>query len=220
MLTKEQWKRRKRRLWYIKLTVAVLLAILILLVLILGIRIFVDKVTDTHGIVTSLPDKTTVTQDLLTVNEYSRPGDKLETVSGIVIHFAGNPGASAEENRNYFESLRLKKTSKAGTHFIVGIDGSLVQCIPTEEVCNAVLGNKDTISILYCHETETGELTEEAYEALVKLTAYLCEEYDLGKEQIIRHYDLDGSECPGYFAVNQLEWEKFRAAVVDKISVQ
>ena len=43
--------------------------------------------------------------ELLTVNEYSRPGTELAQVNGIVVHYTANPGTTAEQNRSYFESL-------------------------------------------------------------------------------------------------------------------
>ena len=40
--------------------------------------------------------------ELLTVNEYSRPGIALDHVNGIVIHYTANPGSTAMQNRDYF----------------------------------------------------------------------------------------------------------------------
>ena len=42
---------------------------------------------------------------LLTVNPYSRSGEKQGTIQKIVVHWVGNAGSSALGNRNYFESL-------------------------------------------------------------------------------------------------------------------
>ena len=39
-------------------------------------------------------------QDILPVNEYSRPGIALSEVNGVVVHYTGNPGTTAEQNRN------------------------------------------------------------------------------------------------------------------------
>lgn len=69
--------------------------------------------------------------ELLTVNPYSRPGTALEKVNGIVIHYTANPGATAIANRNYFENLKDTHTTKASSHFVVGLEGEIVQCIPT-----------------------------------------------------------------------------------------
>ena len=45
--------------------------------------------------------------DLLTPNEYSRPGTKTEKITAIVIHYTANPGATARGNRDYFENLKI-----------------------------------------------------------------------------------------------------------------
>ena len=46
------------------------------------------------------------TEDFLTVNEYSRPGDPLTEVKNIFVHYTANPGTSAAQNRSYFEQLK------------------------------------------------------------------------------------------------------------------
>ena len=40
------------------------------------------------------------TEDFLTVNEYSRPGDPLTEVNNIFVHYTANPGTSAAQNRS------------------------------------------------------------------------------------------------------------------------
>ena len=42
---------------------------------------------------------------LLTINPYSRSGEKQNKIEKIVVHWVGNAGSSALGNRNYFESL-------------------------------------------------------------------------------------------------------------------
>ena len=71
---------------------------------------------------------------LLTVNPYSRPGIETGKINGIVVHYTANPGASAQANRDYFENLKDTKQTKTSSNFIVGLDGEIIQCIPTWEV--------------------------------------------------------------------------------------
>ena len=47
-----------------------------------------------------------IIKDYLTPNEYSRPGKELKEVNAIVVHYVGNPGTTAAQNRNYFENLK------------------------------------------------------------------------------------------------------------------
>ena len=60
-----------------------------------------------------------VDQDFLPINPYSRPGALIPEVNGIVIHNIGNPNTTAQQNRNYFESLAETQERKASAHFII-----------------------------------------------------------------------------------------------------
>lgn len=154
--------------------------------------------------------------DLLTINEYSRPGIALEEVNGIVIHYTANPGTSAQANRDYFEGLKDSHETKASAHFIVGLEGEIVQCIPTAEIAYASNDrNSDTLSIECCYENEDGSFNQATYESVVHLTAWLCARFGLTSEDVIRHYDITGKLCPIYYVENPDAWEQFLQDVDD-----
>lgn len=151
---------------------------------------------------------------LLTINDYSRPGEALKEVKGVVIHWTANPGTTAQQNRNYFESLKDTHETSASSHFVIGIEGELIQCIPCNEIAYASNErNADTIAIECCIQDDTGRFTEETYQTLVHLVAWLCGRYELGTEDVIRHYDVTGKDCPKYFVEHEDEWEQFREDV-------
>lgn len=152
--------------------------------------------------------------ELLTVNPYSRPGIALKTVKGIVVHYTANPGSSAMANRNYFENLKESQDRKVSSHFVVGLDGEIIQCIPTKEIAYASNDrNTDTLSIECCHPDETGEFTEDTYDSLVQLTAWLCKRFSLDRDDVIRHFDVTGKNCPRYFVEHEDAWEQFKEDV-------
>jgi N-acetylmuramoyl-L-alanine amidase CwlA len=152
--------------------------------------------------------------ELLSINNYSRPGQALDEVNGIVIHYTANPGSTAIQNRNYFEGLKTSHETMASSHFIIGLDGEIVQCIPTSEVSYASNDrNNDTISIECCHPDETGQFNQATYDSLVELTAYLIGKFDLRTEDVIRHYDVTGKLCPLYYVDNEDAWQQFLADV-------
>lgn len=156
--------------------------------------------------------------ELLEPNEYSRPQIPLEQVKGVVIHYTANPGSSAMANRNYFDGLKDVKSTKASSHFIVGTDGEIIQCVPCNEVAYASNSrNSDTISIECCHPDETGEFTTATYDSVINLTAWLCACYGLDGQDVIRHYDVTGKECPKYFVDHPDAWDKFRQDVDTKM---
>ena len=104
--------------------------------------------------------KPEITVDLLDLNEYSRPGTASGEITGIVIHYTANPGSTAKQNRDYFNGLKETHTTKASSHFIVGLKGEIVQCVPTWEIAYASnQRNKDTVSIECCHPDESGAFT-------------------------------------------------------------
>ena len=158
-----------------------------------------------------------VTQDLLTINEYSRPGTKLAEINGIVVHYVGNPGTTAGQNRNYFEGLKDQTGSNrisVSSNFIIGLDGEILQCVPIDEMAYASNArNSDTISIECCHPGKDGKFTEETYASLVRLTAWLCRELDLKPKDVIRHYDVTEKACPKYFVDHPDQWKEFQKDV-------
>jgi N-acetylmuramoyl-L-alanine amidase CwlA len=155
---------------------------------------------------------------VLTVNEYSRPQTKLEKVKGIVIHYTANPKSSAQNNRDYFENLKDSQDTKASSHFVVGLEGEIIQCIPSTEISYASNErNGDTLAIECCHPDESGKFNKETYESTVHLTAFLCKKFGLSGSDVIRHYDITGKNCPAYFVDKEEEWEQFKKDVDTKL---
>ena len=160
------------------------------------------------------------TEDFLTVNEYSRPGIPLEQINGIVIHYTANPGSTAQNNRDYFNGLKDSHETKVSSHFVVGIQGEIIQCIPSSEIAYASNSrNADTLSIECCHTDETGKFTEATYTSLVRLTGWLCYRFNLTSEDVIRHYDVTGKICPKYYVDHPEAWEQFKADVGVQIKI-
>ena len=103
-----------------------------------------------------------VEQDILPLNPYSRPGTPLETIDGVVVHYVGNPGTSAAANRSFFANLAVTHETYASAHFVVGLEGEVLQCVPLSEVayCSSQ-ANDHTVSIEVCHADEMGEFSAE-----------------------------------------------------------
>lgn len=158
--------------------------------------------------------------ELLTPNEYSRPQIPIESVQYIAIHYTANPGATAIANRNYFENLAITHDTKVSSHFVVGLDGEVVQCIPTSEMSYATNSrNVDTLSIECCHPDETGKFNDATYDSTVKLTAWLCTRFGLTSENVIRHYDVTGKDCPKYYVENPDAWIQMKSDIAAQIDV-
>lgn len=159
-----------------------------------------------------------IDEQLLTINDYSRPGTKTDAIEYVVIHYLGNPKTTAQENHDYFESLKDLKDVSMSANFVVGIEGEIIECVPPGEIAYASNSmNHLSVSIENCHLDESGRFTEATYESCVQLTAYLVDQYDLKRENIIRHYDVTGKECPLYYVENEDKWEAFRDDVMEYI---
>lgn len=179
-----------------------------------------------------------IKDNLLTINEYSRPGKKLSQVKGVVVHYVANPGSSAVANRNYFENLKSGKSGVyASAHYIIGLDGEVIKCVPTGEMAYHVgsktykaeavkklssYPNDCTIGIECCHPDSTGKPTKATRDALVELLKTLCEAFELdAKKDVYLHHDITGKLCHKYYVENPKEWVILINDVgIDKVYVE
>jgi N-acetylmuramoyl-L-alanine amidase len=175
-----------------------------------------------------------IQESLLTKNKFSRCGVLLKAVRGVVIHYTGNPGASAIANRNYFESLKEQnpalpesKLRYASAHYIVGLKGEVIRCLPDTEIgyhvgavkyTNEALQrlssspNNCTIGIEVCVD-KAGNFTGAALESCRELAGELLARNGLTKADLWRHYDITGKICPKPFVDDAEAWEAFRENV-------
>lgn len=162
-----------------------------------------------------------IEEKLLTINSYSRSGEKQNKIENIVVHYVGNPGSSATANRNYFENLKNTHKTYASSHYVVGLAGEIIQCIPEDEVAfhsGSYSMNRKSIGIETCHPDATGKFNDVTYNGLVELCADICQRYGLTIDNIIRHYDVTGKCCPKYYVENPNAWIQFKNDVANKLN--
>lgn len=161
----------------------------------------------------------------LTPNKYSRPQIPLKSVKKVVLHYVGNPGSSAKANRNYFENQK-NGGRYVSSHYIVGLDGEILRCVPESEVAYCSnQANTYSISIECCHPDATGKFTDATTNSAAELCAYLLKKHGLTVDDLIRHYDVTGKQCPLWFAptkyqseeVANARWAGFKALVSQKM---
>lgn len=189
--------------------------ILLLVLLAVGWNVYQNEIVPREKVfklaATPIPDW--IDQQIIKVDGDSRRGVYLEGVRDVVIHYVGNPGTTAQQNRDYYAN----PSSEVSSHFVIGLNGEIIQCIPLHEKSSASNHrNKDTISIEVCHPDASGKFTDASYDSLVKLTAWLCKICDLDSSDIIRHYDITGKQCPLYFMTNEDKWEQFKQEIKEK----
>ena len=204
--------KKKRQAGYRLANVNRGLVILIIIAVILGIYSCAVRVD--REIVNVDASEPNIDVQLLDVNPYSRPGISTDNITGVVVHYTANPGSSAQDNRDYFNGLQYSQATQASSNFIVGLEGEIIQCVPTWEVAYASNErNSDTVSIEVCHPDESGKFTQESYSSLVQLTAWLCVKFGLTEDDVIRHYDVTGKNCPKYFVDDEDAWAEFKENV-------
>lgn len=174
-----------------------------------------------------------IEQKLLTPNKYSRPRTKLNAVKGIVIHWVANPNTSALSNRNFFENRKAGKTNYGSAHYIVGLKGEIIQCLPDNEVGYHVgsnvytshalkrLGsypNATTIGIEMTHIDWNGRFSKETYDATLELAVSLLKKYKLTENDLWLHKTVVGwKDCAKWFVDNPAEWTKFKNLAGQKL---
>ncbi|MGD7047101.1 N-acetylmuramoyl-L-alanine amidase [Rossellomorea marisflavi] len=167
-----------------------------------------------------------ITQDLLTPNPYSRPKDKLKGVRGIVIHWVANKSSSAKANRNFFENRKSGNSGYGSAHYIIDLDGSVIQCLPDAEVGYHVgshvytahalnrlssYPNNCTIGIELTHTDWEGRFTKDTYDSALELAVKLLKKYGLDENDLWLHHTVVGwKDCARWFVNNNSEWVKFK----------
>lgn len=163
----------------------------------------------------------TITEKLLTVNSYSRPGTKRSKTTKIAVHYVGNSNTSALANRNYFENLKSqtaeaeeKKTAKyVSAHYVVGLDGEVIRCVPDDEIAYTTnSANAYSIGVETCHPKADGVFSDATYISLCELCAVLLKKYSLTVNDLIRHYDVTGKQCPLHWSPTKYQSEALATA--------
>lgn len=207
---KELIKRRRRIIWMRRIIALLVMGIIIFAMGILIYNKFIpgfklDKLSKAD-----IPDWIDV--QIIPMDGVSRNGVKLDGYNDIVVHYVGNPSTTAQQNHDYY----CNPDSEVSSHFIVGLDGEIIQCVPLDEKSAASnWRNHDTISIEVCHPDDSGVFNDATYRSLVRLVAWLADLGNLSEKHIIRHYDVTGKECPRYYVRNEDAWLKFKQDVKD-----
>lgn len=213
-MRKKRNRRRRNTQILARVGVVVLIGLMIALVIhLIGSKVGKQVLGIAHP-QTNTVDAPNYDVQLLTTNPYSRPGTAIDKITGVVVHYTANPGTTAKQNRNYFEGLKDSHATSASSHFVIGMDGEVIQCIPCNEISYASNNrNHDTISIECCIPDDTGKFTDKTYASLVHMVAWLCGRYNLSTKDVIRHYDVTGKLCPKYYVKHEDAWEQFKKDV-------
>jgi len=167
-----------------------------------------------------------IIKNMLLTN-HNRPGKKIIKLKGIAIHWTANTdaGADAVANRNYFNSTG----NYASTHYIVD-SKQIIRCLPDDEIGYHVgasryteLGNSIRegkspnyflLGIEMCVNSD-GDWNK-TYTSTISLAAYLLKNHGVTVDNLFRHYDITGKECPRMM-LEEKPWNEFKAAVAAQL---
>lgn len=161
----------------------------------------------------------TVKEMLLT--NHNRPHKKILKLKGVVVHSTANPasGADAIANRNYFNTC----PRACSAHYIVD-DKTIINCVPEDEIAYHVGATKYTsigqaliennhspnfflVGIEMCVNSDGNfSITREK---AIKLLSRLLSKYHFSINDLYRHYDITGKDCPKMLLPDSL-WLEFK----------
>ena len=151
----------------------------------------------------------------------------------LVIHYTGNDGDSANGNANYFKNHIVE----ASAHYFVD-DAGIVQSVPDDFTAYSVGGKKypscaktgggrfygkctnaNSISVELCDTRKNGkyDFTEKTLENAAELSRLLLKKYKIPVDNIIRHFDVVGKNCPAPFVSDEKAWKAFQERIVDEV---
>lgn len=137
----------------------------------------------------------------------------------IVIHFTGNDGDTAWGNCNYFHNNDLRP-NPASAHYFVD-NTSVYRSVPENYNAYSVgaktyrhpyCRNSNSISVELCDCKKNGvyDFTQATIKNAIELVQYLMKKYNVPMENVIRHYDVTGKECPLPFVKSNALWQDFK----------
>ena len=156
-------------------------------------------------------------------------GSKRSTslIKYLVYHYTANDGDTDEANAKYFHN----NVVKASAHRFVD-DDSVTISVPDNYVayhCGGGLQGRDghrfykictntnSIGIEMCDTIKNGkyEVSSKTRANAIALGKEFVKKYGIKKENVIRHFDVTGKNCPAYFVKDEEAWEKFRDEIFE-----
>jgi len=137
--------------------------------------------------------------------------------SYIVVHDTGDPGATAQNEHDYFSG----GDRQASADFFVD-SNNIIQIIDTDNNYSWHCGdghgaygisNSNSLGIEMCLDS-SGNPTEATMSNTIDLIKYLMSKYGVLIDRVVRHYDASRKDCPGSFSSNNwAKWYEFKSKI-------
>lgn len=142
----------------------------------------------------------------------------------LVVHFTANNGDTARNNGDYFAREKVG----ASAHYFVDDKEIVCSVDPNyvawhcggEAYIHPKCRNSNSIGIELCSRVDKDGMyyfTEDAMDKAVELIRWLMKKHDIPIENVIRHFDVTGKNCPAPFVgAGQADWEKIKEVIAMK----
>ena len=149
---------------------------------------------------------------------------RIGTIEFIVIHYTGNNGDSAKNNADYF--ARSKNLS-ASAHYFVD-ENEVWQSVKDTDTawhCGAKTykhnkcRNSNSIGVELCScKDNNGKyyFKDNTITNAANLVKELMKKYNVPIENVIRHYDVTGKQCPAPMVDDAALWNRFKEMLREK----
>lgn len=141
----------------------------------------------------------------------------------IVIHDTGDAGATAQNEHDYFRG----GNRGASADFFID-SNNIIQIIDTDNYYSWHCGdghgtygitNSNSLGIEMCLGSD-GNPTDTTVTNTIDLVSYLMNKYNIGIDNVVRHYDASRKSCPGSFMANSwARWYDFKDQLASGSSV-
>ena len=135
----------------------------------------------------------------------------------IVVHWTSNEGDTAKNNADYFAREALARPASA--HYFVD-ETEIWNSVPIYKAAYHVgadaykhpkCRNTNSIGVEICMTGKGYVLRPAAIANAVQLVRWLMDKHDIPIENVIRHHDVTGKDCPAPMVSDPAAWDDFKA---------
>ena len=143
-----------------------------------------------------------------------------KTINYLVIHYTGNKGDTANNNAVYFAREDVSKSA----HYFVD-ENEVWQSVPDTDTAwhcasknpkHKYCVNSNSLGIEICMLDKDGNIRLKSIANAIKLTKMLMQKYNINIDNVIRHYDVTGKDCPRPMVENEDLWTSFKQSLLQE----
>ncbi|MEA5085117.1 MAG: N-acetylmuramoyl-L-alanine amidase [Lachnospiraceae bacterium] len=142
---------------------------------------------------------------------------RTKDIKYIVVHYTANNGDTAKGNCNYFAT----SGRNASAHYFVDendiyqsvADNNAAWSVGAASYVHSTCRNNNSLSVEMCScKDASGSyyIKDDTVSNAVGLAKSLMEKHNIPVENVLRHYDVTGKNCPEPFVRDHAQWVAFK----------